>query len=233
MSPDQPPPDLQADPERLHRLVAGDSKKPARQNALYSKFIRWMRLALPLLALGITAVVFTWDNDRGQKFMPPEQESIIPKTAGKNELLNPRFENTDEQGRSYTLTARRAVQDEKDEKVVLLEKPMADMTMANGHWIAIQSHEGAFEQSQRKLLLRGDVILFHDGGYQLKTAELRLDMQNDEAVSETDVSAQGPEGTLDAKGLRGNNIDGTLVFTGPAKLVLYTDMFGKNSGGLF
>jgi lipopolysaccharide export system protein LptC len=200
--------------------------RPKAYNPVYSRTIRWMKLALPLAALAIAAVAFTWDN-RGSMMMR-EASKEIKGTIGKNELINPRFENTDENNRPYTLTAQRAVQDNKDGKVVILEKPKADMTLDNGHWVAIESTEGAFQQEQRKLLLRGSVRLFHDGGYQLETPELHIDIQKSTAMSDKDVYGQGPEGTLTAKGLEGSNETGLLVFKGPAKLVLNTEA----SGGL-
>ena len=238
MEPEQPVPELSANnpannPERLSQLISAGQASKRGRGAWYSKFIRRLRLILPVIALAMIAVVFTWNSHTAETFAPPVDNPAIPKTAGKNELLNPRFENTDAQGQSYTLSAKRAVQDEKDEKIVLLETPRADLKLNSGGWVSIQSIDGAFEQSRQKLLLRGDVRLFRDGGYELATSELHIDMKNNEAISDTPVSAQGPEGTLEAMGLRGNNTDGSLVFTGPIKLVLFADMFGKDKGGLF
>ncbi len=196
-------------------------------NPFYSRVIRWLRLALPLAALAMAAVVFTWTGPQEPLLKRDESAGKINKTVGKNELINPRFENTDEQNRPYTLTALRAVQDEVDDKLVLLEKPVADMMLDNGHWVALEATEGAFQSMERKLLLRGSVRLFHDGGYQLETPELHINIRDNTAVSDKDVHAQGPEGTLDAKGLEGRNNEGLLIFKGPAKLVLNTDSSGQ------
>jgi lipopolysaccharide export system protein LptC len=214
-------------PSGLDHLVAGPRKESAPAfNPFYSRMIRWMRLALPLAALAIAAVVFTWTGPR--EALLTLEAAKIEKTVGKNELLSPRFENIDNENRPYTLTAKRAVQDENDEKLVILENPKADMKLENGHWVAIEAAQGAFQEGERKLLLRGDVRLFRDGGYQLETPELHIDIKNSSAVSDKDVHAEGPEGTLEAKGLEGRNADGILIFKGPAKLVLNTEV----SGGL-
>ena len=52
-------------------------------------------------------------------------------------------------------------------------------------------------------------------------AELHIDLATRTAHSDTDVKGHGPAGTLQAKGLKGNNETNVLIFNGPAKLVLY------------
>lgn len=219
-------------PSGIEHLVAGRRQKAASFNPFYSRLIRWLRLALPLAALAIAAIVFTWSGPR-QSLLTADMKPELKKTIGKNELVNPRFESTDAENRPYTLTAQRAVQDQQDGNIVILEKPVGDMVLDNGHWIAIESSEGIFQQTERKLLLRGNVRLFHDGGYQLDTPELHIDVQNNTAMSDKEVHGQGPEGTIDAMGLQGDNAKGTLIFKGPAKLVLDTEAMGsKNSKGI-
>lgn len=215
-------------PSSLDHLVAAPRRAPV-YNPFYSKIVRWMRLALPLAALAIIAVVFTWSSAR-ETYIAREEKSPDGQKMGKNELLQPRFEGTDKDNQHYTLTAVRAMQDDKDEKLVLLETPKADLQMESGHWVAMEAQSGRFQQEQQNLLLQNGVRIFHDGGYQLDTAEMLIDLKNDRAVSETDVFAQGPEGTLAAKGLDGNNRDGVLLFKGPVKVVLTTALAG--SGGL-
>lgn len=214
-------------PSGIEHLVARPGQHQA-YNPFYSKIIRWMRLALPLAALAIAAIVFSWSGPR-ESLLTRTAPVEFKKTIGKNELVSPRFENTDAENRPYTMTAERAVQDETDGNIVILENPKADMQMEDNHWIAMEATEGIFQQEERKLLLRGNVRLFRDGGYQLETPELHLDIANSTALSEKDVHGQGPEGTLEAKGLQGDNIKGTLIFKGPAKLVLNTKS-GSKSG---
>ena len=221
------------DQEHLSRLMMAKRPRQMSDAPWYSALIRKLRLILPVVALAMIAIVFTWNTRAPENLSPPLDNAATPKMAGKNELLNPRFENTDEQGQNYSLSATRAVQDEHNDKIILLEEPKGDLKLQEGGWVSIQSIDGAFEQADQKLLLRGDVRLFRDGGYELSTSELHINMKSNEAVSETPIKAQGPEGTLEASGLRGNSSTGSLVFNGPVKLVLYTALFEKTGGGLF
>jgi len=49
---------------------------------------------------------------------------------------------------------------------------------------------------------------------------LRVNIKTQEAFSDRDVTIEGPEAHIDAKGLSGNVEAGILVFPGPAKLTL-------------
>lgn len=207
--------------ERRERLARGQAGAHKNLNRSYSSFVRMMRLVLPLTALAIIAVLFTWSNMKEDLVIPPSDPSRTPSSIGKNELVNPRFESKDEKGQPYTITARLAVQSERNDELIILEKPVADMALNSGNWIAIEADQGAYRQDKNRLLLQGNVKMFHDGGYQLDTDKLHVDFKHELAWSEEPVYAQGPAGTLEARGMRVDSARDTLIFNGPAKLVMY------------
>jgi lipopolysaccharide export system protein LptC len=205
--------------ERRERLGRANPAA-STYNPMYSKFIRRMRMILPLAALALVAVVFAWDNMSNENLVPVQDMKNAPKTIGKNELLRPKFESMDDKNQPYTITATRAVRGEQDENMVILEKPVADMLLNSGNWIALEAKQGTYQQTERKLLLEGDVKLFHDDGYEMDTAKMHIDLDTNTAWSEDPVRAHGPAGTLEATGLKADTATGTLVFNGPATLVL-------------
>lgn len=207
-------------PDRLGRLTE-NVRAPVRSGKGYTRFVRSMRLLLPLAALVMTVVIVVWP-DMEEKVVPLALEDVLPDQSEsvRNELLSPRFESTDQDQQPYTITAARAIQSQDNPELVQLEQPMADMLMKDGAWIAIEAKNGVYEQNADRLFLHGAVKLFHDRGYQLETDELRVDMKTRQAWSDKPVQAQGPEATLEAAGLEGAAGDGVLIFTGPAKLVL-------------
>ena len=188
---------------------------------VYSRFVRWMRLVLPLLAAGVIGLLVAWPRVETTIEAIPK-ESVIPQEqqVGSNELLNPRFESRDKKDQPFTVTAARAIQSANDPKVVLLEKPVADITLNNGTWLAAEAQTGAYRQEEEKLMLEGHVRLFHDDGYELLTDKLQVNIKTQEAWSDRPVRVRGPAGTLDATGLTANGIEGKLIFNGPATLVL-------------
>lgn len=205
--------------ERLDRLSRRDGSR-AIYSTKYSVFIRRMRIALPLLAGFIVALLFAWNALHNEKSIITVTEADMPKTTRKNELVEPRFESVDDKDQPYTVTAARAIQSDKDENLVILEKPVADILLNEGAWVALRADQGAFRQDTRRLLLKGHVELFHDRGYQMETDRLQINIEERTAHSKSDIYIYGPEGTLNAKGLQADVERDLLVFTGPARLVL-------------
>jgi lipopolysaccharide export system protein LptC len=188
----------------------------------YTRFVKWMRFVLPLVALGLMAVVITWP-EMEDKVVIMDKEDIIPSSEsdiGQTELLNPHFETTDKNQQPVNVTAARALQNQENSDIVKLEQPKADMKMKNGSNVHIQALKGTYEQEAEKLFLENDVRVKHESGYELLADELRVDMKTREAFSDKDVQVQGPEAHIEATGLQGNVDDGLLIFKGPAKLTL-------------
>ncbi len=217
-NPEEQTPDTRLRADKLDRLIR-DRNTTVTHNPKWSRFVRRTRLVLPLIALALFAVVFVWSDVQQNKIIPVQDMGKTP-TIGKNELVNPRFESTDEDNQPFTITAKRAVQDTADDNLVMLEEPLADMLLNSGDWVAAKSSRGSFRQNNKMLLLRGNVRLYHDKGYELVMEELDVDLQANTALSKVDVTGHGPEGTLEAKGLQGTATTGHIIFNGPAKLVL-------------
>lgn len=217
---DLPQSDTQAQSqERLERLSRRPTKK-AQNNTRHSAFIRRMRIVLPLIAGVIIAILFAWHSFQNSVIPTLEDAVEIPKSVGKNELINPRFESIDKKQQPYTITAERAVQEKNNENLVILEKPDGDMMLKDGAWVALRADQGAFRQDSQQLFLKGAVEIFHDLGYQLKTEQLHINIKNHTAWSDVDIYIHGPKGTLEARGLKANSESEHLIFTGPARLVL-------------
>ena len=205
------------------RLTALSQKRETKVGHGYTRFVRSMRIVLPLVAVGMTAIVLTWE-DVGRRVEPLKKEQIAPQTENvQNELLKPVFNSVDEKNQPFTVTAERATQDRSNPDILNLEKPKAEIAMNDGAKIGADAHSGIYQQKEQKLNLEGDVHLTHSDGYILSTEELRVDLITQKAFSGLDVHVEGPAGTIDSTGLEGDGLSGDLVFTGPAKVVLYSE----------
>jgi lipopolysaccharide export system protein LptC len=208
--------------ERLSQLSVGGGR-PSKINRKYSSFVKSLRFILPLVALGMTVIVLTWD-EAGRRIEPPKKEEIIPASQNiQNELLKPVFNSVDDKNQPYTVTADRATQNRDDADLIELEKPVATLAMNSGEKVDANAASGIYQQKAQKLNLEGAVHLIHSNGYTLTTEELRVDLATHKAYSGRDVRVEGPGGTIDATGLEGDSDGGSLIFTGPAKVILYSD----------
>ncbi len=209
------------EPLRHTDLLTRQAARTAGQARAHTRFVRRMRLALPLAAFAIVAVLFAWPQM--DRTMEPVRASAVDggPVQGRNEVLNPRFESRDEKRQPYTITATRAVQNPANPDEILLETPLADLTLTTGKWIAAESRAGVFEQKKRFLKLQGDVKLYHDDGYEITTDALEIDIESRTVRAPGPVIGHGPAGSLEAKGgLSARTDTGVVILKGPARLVL-------------
>ncbi len=205
--------------DRLERIAPASSRAGV-YNEGYSKFIRAMKMALPLIAVIMTVIVFVWSTAE-EDFIPAPANEKTQRTIGKNELLSPHFESVDDKNQPYTIKAKRAIQGQDNENLIILEEPLGDIVLEGDTWLAIQADQGAYRQDNKRLLLKGNVRIYHDQGYQLTTDQMHIDIENNKIWSTTPVSGHGPAGTIEASGMHGDINTGVMNFEGRAKLVIH------------
>ncbi len=190
----------------------------------YSRFVRLMKLALPLVAVAMIVALLTWPqfDDNAPQLQSAVTEFIGQGTGG-HRLTNARFTGTDRNRNPYGLTAEAVVQQTPGGDEISLSRPEADFTTRNGAWVAVSSPRGRFARKRRTIVLEGGVSLFHDSGYALRTDAATVDLAQATVVSDTPVTGQGPAAHLEAAGFRIPRDGKRIAFTGPARVVLYGD----------
>lgn len=194
-----------------------------RASTRYSLFVNLMRFVLPAVALALIAAVVVWPqlHDDGKMRFHLDFAKIAPQAAKSLTMVKPRFTGLDSGKRPYTVTAESASQQSGGSPLVDLEKPVADVTLKDGTWVALRSAEGTYNQSSHDLELRGEVSLFQDKGYEFRTARAHLNLRDGVAHGDAPVEGQGPFGHLTSAGFRISQHGKYVVFTGPAHLTIY------------
>ncbi len=223
---------------RIDRL-ANRGDRASIVNIGYSKFVRVMRLALPLAAMLVVAILFLRSGIDETLVTTVEGDGSISggvnkgasgaingRDIARNELINPKFETMDKKNQPYKIVAKRALQGEKNKDLIMLELPVGVMTMNDGVEVTVQSKTGAYRQDTQRFFLQGDVIVKHGDGYKIYSDEAHIDLKKNFAWSEKNVHGKGPKITINAKGMRANVDTGEVVFIGPAKLVLENGLEG-------
>ena len=212
---------------RLERLARRENVHVA--NAVgYTRFVRIMRMALPLAAVGVITILFIRTGVEDKLIVPMESDTpeVQMQNIAKNELLNPKFESMDEKNQPYKITADRAVQGEKNKDLIMLDRPIGVMTMKDGIQVTVHSDTGAYRQDTERFFLQGGVFMEHADGYTLSSEEAHIDLKQNFAWSDKDVQGQGPDLLISAKGVRADGNTGEIIFAGPATLVLESGVDG-------
>lgn len=169
-----------------------------------------------LLLLMVFIVPLLHDDDTGARLVFTDVEVT---EAREPRMTNPRFQGVDANGRPYNVNARMAEQQE--DGTVLLTSIEADMTLANGSWLAFNGETGIFDPEADTLKLPQNVEIYHDTGYDVRTSDVFLDLGRSQAHGERRVEGQGPLGTLTASGFRVDSKAGRIVFSPDVTVVLH------------
>lgn len=179
----------------------------------YSRFVALSKVMLPIIALGILAALVAWPSfrDTGVQSQPDGREL---------EMMKPRYVGLDSENRPFSVVAEEAVRSSTEPSVMDLVAPEAELTRSDGTWVTIHAERGRYNEQTGKLLLIGQVNLFHDQGYEFLTDEAHVDTRLGNAWGDLPVTGQGPLGELFGNGFRLYDSGKTIVVTGRAHLNL-------------
>ena len=223
--------------DRLAGLAHGDYQARRRHAYGLVRLMKSLRLILPLIVIALLALIYNFAEFRSTA--PPAKtaaKSDKDDESSTNALIDPRFESEDAEGRPFTITADKAFHpgDDNDAQSVSmgitgadeihLQSPLADIGLEEGTWLAIEADRGIYRRAAEKLALHDNVRIFHDSGYELNTSELYVDIAATTARNDLAVTVTGPKGKIEAEGLRADKKAGTLVFQGPARLEMQSDV---------
>jgi lipopolysaccharide export system protein LptC len=202
-------------------LLARAAPRGPSRTRFYSRFVTIMKFLLPTVALAMVALLFIWPQihvDSNQFSLGFAHLKI--SSAEFPSMVNARFVGTDRRNQPFAVTADIAKSISIGASNVELEMPKADLTQHDGSWVVLTANTGDYDQKAKTLKLDGQVTLFHDAGYEFKTASADVDFNAGTAVGDKPIEGQGPWGTLQAQGFRITDDGKRLLFTGKAKLVV-------------
>ena len=184
----------------------------------HGRLARFARIALPLVALGLAGLIFAWSriNPIIERIHISETEQA-PEEIDTVTMENARFAGVDAQNRSFNVTAARAVQSADDSNHIDLQQPKADIVLASGAKVAIQSDTGGLQRDTQILDLVGKVTLTQDQGYEFHTTKARIDLNERTAAGDAPVNGRGPQGEIQAEGFEILDGGTRVIFRGRSR----------------
>jgi len=226
----QPPAPARASTRLSTRASARQSARPGldsdrdrpRQRKWYSRFVQMMKFILPAVAVALVILVIAWpylqSNDLRFRL------NFAALNAGQTDdpsMVNPRYLGIDKDNQAFSITADLARKLTEKGANVELEMPKADIALKDGTWLVLTAENGIFKRLKKTLDLNGAVNLFHDSGFEFRTAKAQIDLESGAASGNVAVRGQGPFGDVHAEGFRLMKKGKTIQFTGKSKLTIY------------
>jgi len=211
---------------RAASLLTGEAYDAHRDQVLrsaetYSRMVRTLKIMLPLSAFAILAAtmlfVLLYDADDSLTLSFASVEQVDNDLR----MVNPRFSGVDNESRPFLVTATSAIQDADDPRTVTLETLQADMAIGETSWVSLSAETGRLDSEDETLALEGDVSLYTDTGYEFHTDRALVQLEEQRVISQSEVTGQGPLGTLRADAFEAENVGERLLFTGNVRMRIY------------
>lgn len=210
----------QDQPKRYTGGYADDVPSEVKVNYGYSRFIRFFRKFMVLIAIAMIAAVGIWMR-YGDDSRPPVVTADDPQTPrGEAALIEARFDGIDRNNRPFRVTADKAVRSTDSADIVDLQNPMADLLLQDQEWLVGRAKTGLYDEKQSTLDLSGEVKINYDDGTEFSMDQARLNLKDTSATSDTPVTGQGPAGRITGQALNIDPGGHMIIFKGPATLRL-------------
>jgi lipopolysaccharide export system protein LptC len=185
----------------------------------YTKFVIRMKRVTALSAFAVIFAVLAFFFVA----RAPRQLQLSYEKLGTLEndlaMVKPRLSGVDAQGNPYVITAKLAVQDAKNPKHATLQTIEADLTTKQG-WLNARAAHGDVDMNAQHLVLNGGIDVFTDTGYALHTDHAGVDLKHNIVTGDSEVSGQGPLGTMRADRFRYDHLAGRLTLLGHVRTVI-------------
>lgn len=187
--------------------------------AMSADLARWRRRSRRVLAarivlpLAIAALVLTvavqvgWRTYMAATHPPAEAKTEI-------RLITPRFYGQSTDGRSFMVTARSAVRDDKNPRRIILEDPALTLDLGSPTPTRMTAKNGVYRQDDFTLNLKNDVRLDDGAGYRFASEAAFVDTQTGNVTGESTLNGEGPSGQVQSRAYSVYDKGDRIVFRG-------------------
>lgn len=187
--------------------------------AMSADLARWRRRSRRVLAarivlpLAIAALVLTvavqvgWRTYMAATHPPAEAKTEI-------RLITPRFYGQSTEGRSFMITARSAIRDDKDPRRIILEDPALTLDLGSPTPTRMTAKNGVYRQDDFSLNLKNDVRLDDGAGYRFASEAAFVDTQTGNVTGESTLNGEGPSGQVQSRAYSVYDKGDRIVFRG-------------------
>jgi lipopolysaccharide export system protein LptC len=194
-----------------------------RAAARHSRFVRWMRRAIPAGIALVAAVIII-----ATFFNPFRLIGSFPIDIGKVSLSGtkitmeaPRLAGFTSDSRPYEMTARAAAQDVTKPDILELKGINAKVQLKDGQHVQIKAINGLYDTKSEVLKLRDEIVLTTANGYEGRLSEATVETGTGHIVSDSPVELKLLNGgRLNANHLEVVDNGDSIQFSGGVELLL-------------
>lgn len=198
-----------------------------RTGDFYSRLVAWMKIILPLAALGLLSTLFLISRSVDPTQNPQDSQIDLEQRAHDQGANNPSIAGVTSGGDEVKFVAIRARPDQDDPERLIADEVVTELRLLHGTVIDITSDHADMHQSKYTASLDGNVRMRTTTGYDIRTD--RVNSRFDILYADTPgpVEGTGPPGEITAGRMVLTSDEATgmaeLLFTDGVKLVYKPD----------
>jgi len=179
----------------------------------YSRFVRIMKVMLPLVACSLIVLVVVYST-KGRDTKIGIVATDIDSVDKDRQLVNPKLTGTDGRGQPFTVTAKGATQAPGKARRLTIDEVTADITMQDKSWVQVGAVKGELDVEGKTLDLTDSINIYSDQGYECHTEAARYDFGTGLLKGDVPIKCQGPMGLFTAQKFEGLRDPRVLRFMG-------------------
>ena len=180
----------------------------------YSRFVRIMKVMLPLVAISLIVLVVIYSATGGDRNKVAITLGTLDAVDKDRQLVNPKLTGTDGRGQPFTVTAKGATQAPGKARRMTFDNVVADVVMQDKSWVQVDAKVGLLDGEAKTLDLTESINIFSDKGYECHTTSARYDFGLGLLKGENPISCQGPLGLISGQRFEGLRDPGIMRFAG-------------------
>jgi lipopolysaccharide export system protein LptC len=183
-----------------------------------SRSIHFWRVALPIVIVIIAIGLAVWIGGRSimaKMTAPPKQPQ-----SNVIRMVNPRFYGRDTSDRAFVVGAGQAARDSHGGGAIAMEAPTVTLDAEGDNPTHIEAGKGVYDETQKSMDLKGDVLLQDGRGNSFSTPRAVIDTKTGVVSGDQGVKGQGPLGQIAASSYGVYDSGKRIVFKGRVRATI-------------
>lgn len=184
-------------------LQASDRTKFFKKARWHSRWVRLLRICLPLFGFGVIAglIFITTFIPKIGDFGLDLGDMTLSFNGSSIMMNNPKLNGFGEDGQAYEVEAESATQSILNPDVINLNGLLAKITLGDGTWAEVNSQEGLYNNKVSTLKLDKKITVNSSEGYRISLQNAEVDLKAGTLVSHSPVEVRSETGFMQSNGL--------------------------------
>ncbi len=197
----------------------------------YSRYVYWLKIVLPGLALALLLTVLAWPELIGsdQRFRITAQD-ITEHAQQASYISRPRYVGSNRSGLAYSIGAEMAVPVQNEPQAINMQTLMVEIKKSADTTVSLHADRATYWRDRHGMAVQGNIRIIGDNGYDLRTDQAYADFNRGVIWGTGPISGKTPLGTIAAEGFEAAQDGGMIKLSGKSRVTLQSG--GKSKAQL-